>query len=375
MADIDRQFAATPNRLREARRQGHVARAVELPAAVSVILVMVVIGAGAAAGWGVLLGLLESIFAGNADVAAAGDAGERAMFDALSESGAAVAWLTLPIFAAAILGALVAGMLPGGWVWAGHFTPNANRLSPAANLKAVFSMRSGVRLVVQIARLALIGGAIAAYGWARWGELAAVTQMQGEAMFTGWAGWLLPLVGIACSVWLAIAVVDVFVQRWLFARDWRMNANELRDEQRDGQVDPQIRQKQRQAAAWQQQDFEALIPRATVVLTSSESNAVPQDDGQIDAWLVAAALVYNRETMAAPLVIACGRGAQAARMLRIADREGVAVTQHVDAANELANQFPSRRVVPGHLYNDVAKALAEAIAAANRRLQAAGEGS
>ena len=180
------------------------------------------------------------------------------------------------------------------------------------------------------------------------------------------------MVAIACAAWIAIAIVDVFVQRRLFARDWRMSAAEVRSEQRDAQADPAMRQRQRQSAAWQMQDFDALVPRAAVVLTSS---ARENDSQDADAWLTAAALVYDRSKMKAPLVVACGRGAQAARMLKIARSAGVPVAEHPQAANALANQFPARRAVPESLYNEVARAIA--LAMASRRVETAviGEGN
>jgi flagellar biosynthetic protein FlhB len=141
-----------------------------------------------------------------------------------------------------------------------------------------------------------------------------------------------------------LAVIDYAFQRWRYEQDLRMTDEELREEFKMTQGDPQTkarrRRVQRELAA---QRLQADVPKADVVVTNPTELAI--------------ALKYDPYTMKAPIVIAKGAALVAARIRKIALESGIPIVERKPLAQALFKQVDIGKPIPVTEYNAVAEVL------------------
>jgi flagellar biosynthetic protein FlhB len=165
-----------------------------------------------------------------------------------------------------------------------------------------------------------------------------------RAAATGWrqVERLLRQSAIALAL---IAGADYLLQRWRVARSLRMTKQEVRDDMRltegNPEVKARIRRIQRDMA---RRRMLASVPKATVVITNPTHYAV--------------ALEYRRDFMAAPRVLAKGRNAIADRIRAIAREHGIPIVENVPLAQSLYRAVDVGDFIPAELFGAVAEVLA-----------------
>ncbi len=248
----------------------------------------------------------------------------------------------LLLFAAAWSGAFAAGAVQGG-----GFTvhPKAlawkfNRLNPVENIKNLFSMRAVSRLFKSL----LPAGVLTALAWGKLREQTALPVMSLVR---------LPLIFTAAyellrdAAWISFAWAGVD-----FAVEWRsrearlkMSKQELRDEYKETEGNPQIRSRirglQRQM---RRRKLKADVRRATVVVTNPTHYAV--------------ALSFDFDTMEAPKVMAKGRDLLAEQIKSEARWAGVPIVENPPLARSLYRLVEPGQAIPVDLYAAVAAILA-----------------
>jgi flagellar biosynthetic protein FlhB len=153
-----------------------------------------------------------------------------------------------------------------------------------------------------------------------------------------------------------LGLIDYGVRRWQFERSLRMTPQEMREEMRQYEGDPRIRDRRR--AIQRRLAMERMInrvPRATVIMTSPDGAAV--------------AIEYDLATADTPRVAAKGVGAIARQILDAAHENGVPIVESAAAA-ALYRKGDVGAAVPGEQYKAVADAVAFAMAAGKRTVQA-----
>lgn len=179
----------------------------------------------------------------------------------------------------------------------------------------------------------------------RGGEIACVADVGlGAALANAWAILLRLALGMAAAL-LVIGVADYAYQFWHFERSLRMTRQELKEELKREDGDPQIKQRIRrmQRDAAQRKMFHE-VPKATVVVTNPTHLAI--------------ALRYEAGEMTAPRVVAKGAGHLAKKIVETARRHGVPVVQRKPLAQALFKTVKVGREVPLGLYLVVAELLA-----------------
>ncbi|CAN0373485.1 unnamed protein product, partial [Ectocarpus sp. 4 AP-2014] len=144
---------------------------------------------------------------------------------------------------------------------------------------------------------------------------------------------------------LILALADLAFQRWKHEQDLKMTAQEMKEEMKNLQGDPEIaarrRQVQRQMA---QARIGTDVPKADVVVTNPTELAV--------------ALQYDPDTMAAPVVLAKGAGVLAQRIRRLALENSVPIVERKPLAQLLYKEVDVNHPVPSDSYAAVAEVLA-----------------
>lgn len=339
----DRQFEATPQRLRKARERGEVAQSRELTTAGVLLLAMLVAPSLAGAAGGSLLRTM-ALSLGSLHTAELSPAGLRE----LGLQWAAVAGGALgPLLAAVIAGTLFLSLLQTGPLLTLYpIQPRLDRLNPAQSLRRLCSWRGCAETLKSLLRLVAI--ALTAYTVlrGRGPELLSLGEAEvGAALaVTGRLVWELGLK--VALVLVILGAADYAYQRFEHGRSLRMTREELRQEMREGEGDPQVRShRRRQRQQLLRDGINQRLAQASVVLTNPTHYAV--------------ALYYQPGATEAPVVVARGRGRLAARIQRLAHRYGVPVRQNPPMARALYQACPLGAAIPGHLYRAVAVILAE----------------
>jgi flagellar biosynthetic protein FlhB len=341
----ERTEKPTPRRLREARRKGQIARSRDLGSAVSLAAVLVALGW---LGRPMMDGLAAAVaqHLGRLGTAAVRDMGPADLniivFGGLRTMGLLVG----PMAGVAALGVIAGHTLQGGW----NFATEAlqlqwSRLSPANGLKRLGFSAGGVesgKMVVVVAALSSIGVMVVLANLRGSLQLARLTPMQ--AAEAGWADAERLLRQSALAL-LAIAAADYGLQRWRLSQSLRMTKQEVRDDMRLTEGAPEIKARVRRIQlSMSRRRMITAVPRATLVVTNPTHYAV--------------ALEYRRGEMAAPRVVAKGRGLMAARIKAVARHHGVPTVENVPLAQALYKSVDVGATIPAVLFDAVAEVLA-----------------
>ncbi len=343
MADTagDKKHEATPYRRQKAREKGQVARSQDLGSAL-VLLVSV----------GILWWTGSAVADALAHVMRASLTQHRYWtFDASSASGWFITGLTECLMALLplMLGVMVA-ILVNNWLQMGFlFLPeklamDLRNIDPLKGLQRLFSLRNATRLGFGLLKITLVACVITFGLWTKWDAIL--------------GAYKLPVYDIGRLVWdttmqtclwtafllLVLAVADYGFQWWKMEQDLRMTDQELRDEMKMMNGDPQIlarrREVQRQLALSR---IQSAVPQADVVITNPTELAI--------------AIKYDPTSMAAPVVVAKGAGYIAARIRKLALAAGVPVLERKPLARALFENVEVGQQIPSEQYAAVAEVL------------------
>jgi flagellar biosynthesis protein FlhB len=339
--DFERTESASPRRLEQAREEGHVARSQELTT-----LAMLM-----AAGGGLWLmgahineqmqGLLKHGL--RLDVAAAFDTAQMTL--RLHEQTVAGLTAVAPLLLLLLIVAFAAPQLLSGWL----FTWSAlrfdwQRMDPIAGFGRLISLRGAAELVKALTKAALISTVAVAVMWHHREELrqlSALPLAAGVAQLARLAGSSFLIIGAAMAV---VAAVDVPFQLWRHADDLKMSREEVRQEMKENEGDPQIKAAIRaQQRAFARRRMMAEVPKASVIVTNPTHFAV--------------ALRYD-EAMRAPRVVAKGADLVAAKIREIGEQHRVPVLEAPALARAIFRHAEIGAEIPEKLYTAVAEVLA-----------------
>ncbi|RJG05925.1 flagellar type III secretion system protein FlhB [Noviherbaspirillum cavernae] len=341
-SELEKTEPASPRRLEQAREEGDVPRSREL----ATCTVLLAAGAGL---WFTGDGLVRQINR----MLTSGMAFDRAqVFDfnllLMRIAGDLVDVLIVfaPLAALLMLVALASPLLIGGWLFSGKaLQPNFGRLNPLNGLGNMVSARAGVELIKAIAKAILVG----TVSW-----MVVSSQMESmlglvvEPLKAGSAHLasllLTGFITIVCSL-VVIALIDGPYQIWHYANKLKMTREELRQEAKESDGDPQIKAKMRQMQReMARRRMMTEIPTADVVVTNPTHYAV--------------ALKYADGKMRAPTVVAKGMDEMAAKIREIAAENNVPLLEAPPLARALYKHTELGDEIPEGLYTAVAEVLA-----------------
>ena len=341
MADASQKTEkATPKRLKEVREKGTVARSPEVGGWASLVAVTG------------LLPWLGGLAAARVDgfvqtVAQAMASPTRASAVALVSRGlATAAFAALPV---ALVSGVVAVAIATAQVGL-HVTPQAlrvrvSRISPKSGLARVVSRQGAWTLLKTSLKVTVL--AVVAYDIERHLVAAVLggATLPLESTLSAAAPIIMQLLRVVGLVALVVAGADYFFQRRSHNREVRMTRQEVKDERRESEGNPEVRRALRsKARRLSRMHVMAAVARADVVVTNPTHFAV--------------ALAYDRATDVAPRVVAKGEDLVAVAMRGHARRCGVVVVENPVLARTLHASCEVDEAVPARLYTAVAQLLA-----------------
>jgi flagellar biosynthetic protein FlhB len=341
---------ATSKRLEEAHRRGDVPKSMDLPHLASLAAAS---GVVLLAGGGMAQTMMVSLtpFIAHPDQFTLENNG--ALLVARQAFGAA-----MPVMAAVMLTAGLAGaagsFIQTGFLWAPEkIKPDFSKLSPLAGFKRVFGLDSAVNFLKSMLKAVVIGAICWSSLAPRVQDLATLTAIDPSRMLP----FILEVMKVLFeSVLGALAVgalADWVWQRQRFLQRMRMSKEEIKEEHRQSDGDPIVRQKQKQIRMQRaKKRMMANVSKATVVVMNPTHFAI--------------ALRYGDDTPA-PLCVAKGIDSLALKIREVAEAAGVPVIEDPPLARALYAAVDIDQTIPRQHYEAVAKVIGFVMSGARKR--------
>ncbi len=341
----DKTEEATPKKLQDARKEGQVARSQELSTAVMLLAFFVAIK--------VFVGFIGTRFLGSfsdiyqaIDVYALSEFGP-AMGGAFMRDGLIdILWICLPLFAVAVVVAFVVTIAQVKWqVTTKPLQPKFSKFNPINGFKRIFSKDKVFELIKDVVKIALIfyvaysdlaeaaGAVVSLYDF----------SLQQAIVYVG--DFVINL-GIKLSaIYLIVGLADYIYQKLKFKKDLMMSKQEVKDEYKQQEGDPQvkgrIKSKMREVS---QRRMMQKLPEADVVITNPTH--------------FACAIKYDKEVSEAPVLIAKGADYLAQKIKDAAKEHDIPIVENKPLARMLYYNVDLDSEIPRELYQMTAEVLA-----------------
>ena len=345
MAQGEKTEQPTERKRRQAREEGQVARSMDLGAAVALGVGILVFRL---AGRDMVATMLQRVqqALGTAGELAHGDMTTSVVLSQYTVWLGTIAKVVLPLpLAIMASGMVVAAAQAGVTVETKALAPRWERLNPANGFKRLLSRRGLVEAIKGAAKITVFGAVIYFTLRSQAGGLSGLASMSalGAVQFIS-ALALTTAVRVAAAM-LVLGAGDYAYQRWEFERELRMTRQELKEEIKQTEGDPQARGRFRRVRQrFVKSGITKDMPQATTVVTNPTH--------------VAVALKYTEAGDTAPRVVAKGQHGLAQEIVRLAGIYDIPVIQNIEVARALYKQAPLGEEIPGNLYRAVAEILA-----------------
>ncbi|HGA2318442.1 TPA: flagellar biosynthesis protein FlhB [Pseudomonas putida] len=339
----DKTEDPTDKRKRDAREKGEIARSKELNTVASTLA-----GAGALLAFGgnlaeTLMKLMQMNFSLTREVLT----DERSMGMFLLASGKMAIWAVQPILMLLFVIAFVSPIALGGFIFSGSLLqPKFSRMNPLSGIKRMFSLNSLTELLKAMANfMVILVVALVVLGNDRQALQAIANEPLEQAIIhsvqvVGWSAlWM-------AAGLLLIAAADVPYQLWQTHKKLKMTKQEIKDEYKDSEGKPEVKQRIRQLQREvSQRRMMAAVPQADVIITNPTHYAV--------------ALQYDPEKGGvAPLLVAKGTDFIALKIREIGVEHKVQILESPALARAIYYSTEVEGEIPAGLYLAVAQVLA-----------------
>ncbi|MGC3963584.1 MAG: EscU/YscU/HrcU family type III secretion system export apparatus switch protein [Rhodocyclaceae bacterium] len=339
--DLDKNLAATPYKLEQARKRGSVAKSADL---VSLVVFVVAVVFLASQGEQVLTGLYANCRVILAHAFELDASGTTSVMREAGQLSAILLDILLPALLVIVIGAVVGNVIQTGLMFTVEpVKPDWTRLNPSKGFKKLFSLRSVFDGFRSFIKLAILGMVLYVSLRDQIPIFFRLSQLDSHGYLSV---VIRSLAGVGFKMAIALAAltaIDVLYTRREFAKQMRMSHKEHKDEHKQREGDPRVRSKLRTLRMEFLAKTRALanVRRADVVITNPTHLAI--------------ALRYEHGVMESPQILAKGAGSMAAAIRRIARLHRVPVVENRPLARRLFQELTIGAYVTPALYADVAR--------------------
>ena len=332
----------TARRLADARKKGDVAKSMEIPSAAVLLAGLLTL---------FFLGdfMLERLFMllrhyfGNLHTI---EIIKDNMGTIIRESMFYSATIVGPVMAVVLVTALASNYAQIGVIFTGEkIKPDITKIDPIKGIQNKFSMQTLAQLIKSILKIVIIG-AVAFYEVKK--SMPAVLPLMDQEPFpififiVNTSFWIFLK---AALIIVILAAFDYAFQRWQFINKMKMTKQEVKEEAKMTEGDPQVKGRIRsiQLQMARKRMMEE-VPSADVVITNPTRLAI--------------ALRYDNLTMSAPVVVAKGAGVIAKRIREVAAEHSIPIVEDKPLAQALFKTVDIDDPIPENLFEAVAEVLA-----------------
>lgn len=346
---------ATAKKLREAREDGKVVKSKELTAAFDLIILFLVLKIFVSFVGNRLMNSFVDIYGRIPDFVRenAVDVTEKSVAALMSDALIQILIVCVPFFAFGFVVTALISVIQVGWKVTGKpLQPKFDKFNPINGFKRIFSKDSIFELIKSILKIFVI--IYVAYTSIRGNAqdifiLYEIPLMQAIML----CGTVIINAGLKISlVYLVIGLADFIYQKYRFNEDMKMTKQEVKDEYKNTEGDPQIKGRQRRKMQEvSQKRMMQDVPKADVVITNPTHFAV--------------ALKYEAEVSSAPVVLAKGEDYLAQKIKEVARENKIEIVENKPLARMLYHNVDVGAEIPPELYQAVAEVLAAVYKAKN----------
>lgn len=338
----EKTLPASPRKKQKAREDGNVAKSQDLSSAFTLLVALLALWALGPRTIDQLMVITRHYFSEIPTLSGQGMNLQAVFIQILLFMIPSVA----PIMLLLMLGGTFINIAQFGFLFSAKpLKPKFDKLNPITGFQRFVTIRTLVELVKSLTKLTFISYIVWITVRGRFEDILSLTQM------SPWDGSAV-VWGVVLTVWwrivlamLLIGILDYAFQRWQHERDLMMTQQEARQEMREMEGDPRIRQRvrqiQRQMAT---QRMIAEVPEADVIITNPTTYAI--------------ALRYDAEKMQSPQVVAKGARLLAERIRSVAVEHNVPIVERPELARTLFRTMEIGQSVPEDLFQAVAEILA-----------------
>lgn len=342
MGDEDKQFEASQQKLQKARKEGQVVKSKDFSTALALLVMFIVIIKLAPFIWDQILILFVYLYDKIPDKHLADIGYVHLAVTILKPSILIIAPILLMASFIAILGDFIQ---VGPLVTTKPLEPNLDKLNPTKYFKNLMSPKTAFELVKNILKVFLLGF----IGWKVYNQhLEAILMLaaidNSFAILNEFGSLIIDFVIKACIAFLIIAAADYGMVRWKFLQDQKMSFKEVKDEYKNSEGDPQVKQaiRQRRQQMMQQKMMDS-VPDADFVVSNPTH--------------IACAIKYDAEKMESPQLIAKGTELFAKKIIEIAREHRIPVIENPPVARAVFRIVEVNASIPPELYKAIAEIL------------------
>ena len=346
----------TAKKLEDARKEGQVAKSKDVASAFTLFAMFIILRLWAGGMASKFIGVFSVVYNKFSDFTKVpgGTIEANGYLSMLTSMFLQILAIGLPFILAAFFIAFVADVAQVGWKPTSKpLQPKLSKINPLNGFKRIFSVQTLVELLKSLIKLAVM--ILIIYGDLEKGYKLLFTLYDiplTQAVMT--AGDYLITIGIKISaVFLVVAAADFMFQKWKFHQDMKMTKQEVKEEYKSTEGDPQIKGKiRRRMQEASQRRMMQNLPKADVVITNPTHFAV--------------AIVYDKDMADAPIVLAKGADYLAAKIKETAREHNIMIVENKPLARSLYANVEIGEMVPPELYLAVAEVLAGVYKATGR---------
>ncbi|MEZ8143224.1 flagellar biosynthesis protein FlhB [Enterovibrio norvegicus FF-33] len=337
----DKSEQASDQKIKKARGEGQIPRAKEFTTAVIFLAVSAYFYSQLPAIWEAISG----VFRFNMSLTKADLENPLQAIEHVGHSLGILIELLLPMFLLIIVTTVLSSLILGGWMFRpANVLPKLSKLDPIKGIGRMFSTRSLVELIKSTLKVAVIASVL--YGFLD-NKLQPLLGMQNLPLNQGvvmimnilFEGML--LMGFAL---LLFGVIDIPYQRWEHMKELRMTKQEQKEEYKNNEGRPEVKQRIRQIQQqFSRRRIDKTVPSADVVIVNPTHYAV--------------ALKYDTSLSDAPFVVAKGVDETAMHIQRIARENNVEIIHSAPLTRSIYHTTAIEQAVPSQLYIAVAHIL------------------
>lgn len=335
----------TTKKLSDARMEGQVARSKELTTSAELVALFITLKIFVGYMVGKFIETFRSSYQ-NIDLLADGEFTAIMAEGILKNSILRIIIICLPIYLIAISVSFIVVLVQVKWKPSGKLLkPKLNKLNPISGFKKIFSKDKAFTLAIEVVKIVLI--AYISYNtlkneWITLLILYDISLFQAIALI----GDIVLDLGIKISmIFFIVGVADFIYQKFKFKKDMRMTKQEVKDEFKQSEGDPQVKRRIRsKMMEVSQRRMMQQLPEADVVITNPTH--------------LATAIKYDREELGAPVLLAKGADYLALKIKEIAKENDIEIVENKPLARMLYYNVEVGDEIPAELYQMTAEVLA-----------------
>ena len=333
----------TAHKLRKTREQGQVGKSQDFGAVVMMAGAAVLLAALGLMATGLMSAMMRDVMAGSTP-------GHAVVVDDIYRTlrwiGVRIGLILVPTMAVMFVVALFSQLVQVGWAISPEAVkPKIDRMNPVSGAKRIFGPKGVVKLLMDLTKLVLVV-VVVVFVVARWvPALGAMPLLDINAAVVMSLRAIIELAIWMLAVLLIIGLIDLKYQKWQHRHDNKMTKQEVKEEQKSMDGDPEMKQRRgRIAREIALQRVQSDVPGADVVVTNPTHFSV--------------AIKYDANEMAAPKVVAKGADYVALRIREVARTNGVPVVERPPLARALYRGVEVGQTISPEHYEAVAEVLA-----------------